>query len=132
MRSFELANALRRTESRSKRALLDEAADCIQCMDVRIEMMEEENKRLRRRLEELGQKVPRWIPVTEQLPDRDVGDWCLVYADGQEGYVRYCGAVLGVDYDPGTGDFFDGSLCITNLVRFWMPMPEGPEEDAHG
>lgn len=84
------------------------------------------------RLEELERKVPRWIPVTERLPDRDVGDWCLVYADGQEGYVRYCGAVLGVDYDPETKNFFDGSLCITNLVRYWMPMPEGPEEDTHG
>ena len=51
MRSFELANALRSTESRSKRALLDEAADCIQCMDVRIGMLEEGNKWLRRRLE---------------------------------------------------------------------------------
>ena len=47
----ELANALRSTDSRSKRALLDEAADCIQCMDVRIGMLEEENKWLRRRLE---------------------------------------------------------------------------------
>lgn len=30
MTNYELANALRSTESRSKRALLDEAADCIQ------------------------------------------------------------------------------------------------------
>lgn len=30
MKNYELANALRSTESRSKRALLDEAADCIQ------------------------------------------------------------------------------------------------------
>lgn len=30
MTNFEIANALRSTESRSKRALLDEAADCIQ------------------------------------------------------------------------------------------------------
>ena len=84
------------------------------------------------RLEELERKVPRWTPVTERLPERDAGDWCLVYADGQEGYVRYCGAVLGVDYDPETGNFFDGSLCITNLVRYWMPMPEGPEEERNG
>lgn len=44
MTNYELANALRSTESRSKRALLDEAADCIQRMDVRIGMLEEENK----------------------------------------------------------------------------------------
>lgn len=80
------------------------------------------------RLEELSQRVPQWIPVTERLPDRDAGDWCLVYADGQEGYVRYCGAVVCADYDLSTGNFFDGGLCITNLVRYWMPMPEPPEE----
>lgn len=81
------------------------------------------------RLDELSQRVPQWIPVTERLPDDDAGDWCLVYAYGQEGYVMYCGAVLGVDYDPGTKNFFDGSLCITNLVRYWMPMPEPPEDE---
>ena len=51
MTNYELANALRSTESRSKRALLDEAADCIQRLDARNGIMEEENKWLRRRLE---------------------------------------------------------------------------------
>lgn len=51
MTNHEIANALRSLESRSKRALLDEAADCIQCMDVRIGMLEEENEWLRRRME---------------------------------------------------------------------------------
>jgi hypothetical protein len=81
------------------------------------------------RLEELGQRVPRWIPVTERLPDDDDGDWCLVYADGQEGSLVYLGAVICADYDWTTGNFFDGSICITNLVRYWMPMPEAPERE---
>ena len=51
MTNYELANALRSTDSRSKRALLDEAADCIQRLDARNGMQEEENKWLRRRLE---------------------------------------------------------------------------------
>jgi hypothetical protein len=45
------------------------------------------------RLEELSQRVPQWIPVTERLPDDDDGDWCLVYADGQEGSLVYRKAV---------------------------------------
>ena len=53
MTNYELANALRSTDSRSKRALLDEAADCIQRLDARNGMLEEENKWLRRRLEEV-------------------------------------------------------------------------------
>ena len=80
-------------------------------------------------LEELSQRVPQWIPVTERLPDDDVGDWCIAYVEGVEGYVYYCGAVICVDYDHSTGNFFDGSLCITNLVRYWMPMPEPPEDE---
>lgn len=79
------------------------------------------------RLEELSQRVPQWIPVTERLPDDDVGDWCIAYVEGLEGYVYYCGAVICVDYDHSTGNFFDGSLCITNLVRYWMHMPEAPD-----
>ena len=41
MTSYELANALRSTDSRSKRALLDEAADCIQRLDTWCWMLEE-------------------------------------------------------------------------------------------
>ena len=107
MTDKELIQALRSTETRSKRALLDEGAD---------------------RLEDLSQRVPQWIPVTERLPDDDDGDWCLVYADGQEGSLVYRGAVICAGYDWDTGNFFDCSLCITNLVRYWMPMPEPPGE----
>lgn len=104
MTDKELIQALRGTETRSKRGLLDEAADRL----------------------ELSQRA-QWIPVTERLPDDDDGDWCLVCADGQEGSLVYRGAVICADYDWTTGNFFDGSLCITNLVRYWMPMPEAPE-----
>ena len=47
----ELANALRSTESRSKRALLDEAAERIEQLAGRKIKLEEENKWLRRSLE---------------------------------------------------------------------------------
>lgn len=51
MTVYELTNALQSMKSRSKRALLDEAADCIQRLDARNGMLEEENKWLRSRLE---------------------------------------------------------------------------------
>lgn len=66
MTNYELANALRSMESRSKRALLDEAADCIQYMDVRIGILEEENKWLRRRLE-ISEEFVRQQARTEEL-----------------------------------------------------------------
>ena len=51
MTNYELANALRSTESRSKRALLDEAAERIEQLAGRKIKLEEVNKWLRRRLE---------------------------------------------------------------------------------
>lgn len=51
MTNYELANALRSTDSRSKRALLDEAAERIEQLAGRKINLEEENKWLRRRLE---------------------------------------------------------------------------------
>lgn len=51
MTNYELANALRSTDSRSKRALLDEAAERIEQLAGRKIKLEEENKWLRRRLE---------------------------------------------------------------------------------
>lgn len=51
MTNFEIANALRSTDSRSKRALLDEAAERIEQLAGRKIKLEEENKWLRRRLE---------------------------------------------------------------------------------
>ena len=66
MTNYELANALRSTESRSKRALLDEASDCIQRLDARNGMLEEENKWLRRRLE-ISEKFLRQQARPEEL-----------------------------------------------------------------
>ena len=51
MTNYELANALRSMESRSKRALLDEAAERIEQLAGRKVKLEQENKWLRRRLE---------------------------------------------------------------------------------
>lgn len=51
MTNYELANALRSTDSRSKRALLDEAAERIEQLAGRKVKLEQENKWLRRRLE---------------------------------------------------------------------------------
>ena len=45
-------------------------------------------------LEELSQRVPQWIPVAERLPDDDVGDWCIAYDEGVEGYDHSTGNFL--------------------------------------
>jgi hypothetical protein len=65
----------------------------------------------------LTEDVPRWIPVTERLPDVRKGESeCLVYSD-----------VIGVKsglYIPQWGGFYDGTGKDGDLfVTHWMPLP---------
>lgn len=75
MRSFELENALRSTESRSKRALLDEAADCIQRLDTWCLMLEEAQEIRRRKVDPTVLRV-RLAPgayLPQRAHDTDAG-----------------------------------------------------------
>ena len=66
MTNYELANALRSTDSRSKRALLYEAAERIEQLAGRKIKLEEENEWLRRRLE-IAEEFVRQQARTEVL-----------------------------------------------------------------
>lgn len=61
MKTQDIINALRTTESRSKRTLLDAAASAL----------EEQRDRCARYAEEIAvlQERQRWIPVEERLPE---------------------------------------------------------------
>lgn len=117
MTNYELANAMRSTESRSKRALLDEAADCIQRLDARNGMLEEENKWLRCRLEIAEEFVrtqaePPTLPVSldpgaylpQRAHDTDAG---LDLRTPVDAYVRAGGSTVidtgvHIQLPPGT------------------------------
>ena len=67
-------------------------------------------------------KQPRWIPVTERLPDDSVG-------------VTLCtrSGIVGTGfYDKYTKNWVQyyaaGALCVD--VTHWMPLPEGPEVEV--
>lgn len=68
MTEKEIVSALRVTESRSKRELLDAAADLIEKLTDRCARYAEEIA--------VAQERTRWIPVTERLPQ----SWCYVEA----------------------------------------------------
>lgn len=73
-------------------------------------------------IEELVGKVeqlPRWIPVTERLPDYP-GRFMCYYEVNDYGENGHC-----IDwgmYDPDDGWYVSG-------VTHWMPLPEPPEEE---
>lgn len=74
------------------------------------------------KIKELEEKVPRWIPVTEQLPEID-------------------GRYLVCRYDYVTSTIFSDILLFESgiwwngyhggdyAVTHWMPLPEAPKED---
>lgn len=70
-------------------------------------------------IEELSK--PRWIPVTERLPD-GIND-VLVYAGVLFSYIT-------VGYYDGLWKFSFNDSEIAWGADYWMPLPEPPEEEA--
>lgn len=68
-------------------------------------------------IEELSK--PKWIPVTERLPDQ--GESVLVYRRGDNRVQPK----MRIDVCPYLGD---GIFCLID-VAYWMPLPEPPKEE---
>lgn len=111
MKNNEIVAALRTTESRSKRELLDAAADLIEKLTARCARYAEEIA--------VAQERTRWIPVTERLPE-----------EGVPVLINY----IGTDGEVYAGCFWwEGSLAdceedVAVPITHWMPLPEPPEE----
>ena len=66
---------------------------------------------------------PKWIPVTEKMPDLFISVLGFMTDAGDFPAVREC-------YNVGGNDFFFPALSGIHPVSHWMPMPEGPEEES--
>lgn len=115
MKNEEIVRALRATESRSKRELLDAAADLIEKLTGRCARYAEEIA--------VAQERQRWISVTERLPE--------VWHNGETAvlvnymiYSPYFGVDIG-NYHAKARTWLCMGLPIT--VTHWMPLPEPPE-----
>ena len=81
-------------------------------------------------------KIRRWIPVSDRLPDRPGSFLCTVYGDSiGENYVTIC------DYSCRPWHAVTGWFChagqryledVTNDVIAWMPLPKPLEEETDG
>ena len=114
MKNNEIVKALRATESRSKRELLDAAADLIEKLIDRCARYAEEIA--------VAQERPRWIPVTERLPEDPMKKY-IVFSPHPHGNIVDVGRYLGAD-----GWVLEGWYLTQSAVTHWMPLPEPPEE----
>ena len=63
---------------------------------------------------------PKWIPVTERLPQNFISVLGYMTDAGEFPPVREC-------YTVGNAFFFP-ALCDKHPVSHWMPLPEPPKE----
>lgn len=81
------------------------------------------------KIAELEAKVPRWIPVTERLPEvhqkTRKSDAMLVYTRRKLFMVAVWN---GIDW-LAPMDFWD---AWGDEIVYWMPLPEPPETDGGG
>ena len=76
---------------------------------------------------------PRWIPVTERLPDNKEHDWVLAQVVEDNGYMHIPKVM---EYRQNRNDWFEetyGWISEHNgafVVTHWMPLPEPPEVEV--
>lgn len=72
------------------------------------------------------EEKPRWIPVTERLPEGD-GTYLVTFSDGKRSTVGYgtCRmTVFGRPIGHGWYDLYTGSYYADGCIIAWMPLPE--------
>ena len=122
----ELIKRLRRCASYDPRFVIqdcEDAADAIEELQKITTHYEEESKGwwlaacdAKEERERLKEQIPKWIPVTERLPERNYN--CLVADDGTivYGYINF------------VGEWMD---CLGDKLKYvshWMPLPQPPKD----
>ena len=78
-------------------------------------------RQLENQVADIGKKVPKWIDVKEQLPEKGAPVVALCRYDftPDKYYLQF------ERYDPRSNMWQDGS------VRNWLTLPEPPKEEQH-
>ena len=72
--------------------------------------------------------VPKWIPVTERLPDGIV--LAVNALRGSYGFREQLIGYIGSIEESDSGYFCESEGEILMNVTHWMPLPEPPEEET--
>lgn len=68
---------------------------------------------------------PRWIPVTERLPEKNGPYLCCWKASADE--KKHIARIMVWRADTGWMNVWDEPM--SNYVTHWMPLPQPPEEE---
>ena len=83
------------------------------------------------RIAELEAKVPRWIPVTERLPENGVPVF-VNYIGSNDGKYHPDATAVWTDYGcfwwEGSLEDCDAEVAVP--ITHWMPLPEPPETEG--
>lgn len=127
----ELVKRLREVSCGAKDTLWWQAADAIEELQAQINgWIELERKALIK-------SVPKWISVTERLPEKDIE--VLVFAEGKiEGFFGDTVIAISKRYDLKIFTDSEGvevwqspwQYFLTDYeITHWMPLPEQPKEE---
>jgi hypothetical protein len=81
----------------------------------------EAERRMYAEIEELQEQVPRWIPVSERLPEMDAR---VMVGNAADGWVTVGSRQLTGEYHHWDGDDSEELHQPTH----WMPLPEPPPQ----
>ena len=68
--------------------------------------------------------APRWVRCEEELPKDNT--WCVFISENKHNFEQY--RWIGT-YSEEWGFQDDDNFMVDN-VKYWMPLPEPPQEDA--
>ena len=110
--------------SRYKRDLMRQAAGAIKKLQAHIDgWIEHERKALLK-------SVPKWIPVTERLPEDK--QTCLIWYEYYHCSLKMVLPEYGIGFYLSMCDMWYGDPSTGKDVKvlYWMPLPAPPKEDA--
>ena len=108
-----LALLMGRAEGDAHAPVMRKAADAI-------EELSKQHEAQRQNLIALMNDKPRWIPVTERLPE--VRTWVLCYCRANSFDVFRM-------TDEGNWQYGNRSIYMKGYVTHWMPLPPAPKEE---